>query len=205
MKTINVKGEIRSDLGKGATRRLRSEGNVPAVIYGGENIIHCSVKPLAVRALIYTPEFQIVQLEIDGKEYRCIVKDIQFDVLTDELTHIDFLELVDNKKIIADLPISFVGAPKGVKEGGRLVIKLKSVKVRTLPRHLVEHLEVNIDSLELNGNVRVQDIPAENMEIMNPPRIPIASVVMTRALRQAGNEAADGTEDAEEATEAAEA
>ncbi len=196
MKTIKVEGQLRSDFGKAATRRLRSEGRVPVVIYGGDEIIHCSVAPLDVRGLIYTPEFQAVEITIDGKTHRCILKDLQFDVVTDSLTHIDLLELVDGKKVIADMPINFVGQPKGVKEGGRLVIKLKTVRVRTYPRFLKEHLDVNIESLALNGNVRVQDIPAENMEVMNPPRIPIASVVLTRALKQAGNEAeADAPEE----------
>lgn len=201
MKTINVKGELRSDLGKGATRRLRSEGNVPAVIYGGNETIHCSVKPLDVRSLVYTPEFQVVELEVGGKTYRCIMKDLQFDVVTDELTHMDFLELVEDRKVIANLPINFTGQPVGVKEGGRLVIKLKSVKVRTLPKDLTEHLSVDITNMKIGGNVRVQDIPTENMEVMNPPRIPIASVVTTRALRQAGTEgdaAAEGEEAAED-------
>lgn len=190
MKTIKVQGELRSDLGKSVSRRLRSEGKVPAVIYGGNEPIHITVLPLAVRGLVYSPEFQIVEIDVNGTTHRCIMKDLQFDVVTDELSHIDFLELVEGKKVIANLPINFVGQPQGVKDGGRLVIKLKTVKVRTYPKNLVEHISVNIDNLQLNGNVRVQDIPAEGMEIMNPPRIPIASVVMTRALRQAGAEEA---------------
>ncbi|MBZ0099219.1 MAG: 50S ribosomal protein L25 [Taibaiella sp.] len=185
MKTIKVQGELRSDLGKSATRRLRSEGRVPVVIYGGEEAVHLSVTPLSVRGLVYSPEFQIVEIDVNGKTYRCIMKDIQFDVVTDDLAHIDFLELVEGKKVIADLPLNFTGQPQGVKDGGRLVLKLKSVKVRTYPKYLREHLDVNIDDLQLNGNIRVQDIVAENMEVMNPPRIPIASVVMTRALKQA--------------------
>lgn len=193
MKTIKVQGQSRSEHGKGATRRLRSEGKVPAVIYGGEENIHLSVTPLSVRGLVYSPEFQIVEIDIDGKTHRCIMKDIQFDVVTDDLTHIDFLELVEGKKVIAELPINFIGQPQGVKDGGRLVTKLKTVKVRTLPKYLKEHIDVNIENLQLNGNIRVQDIPAENMEIMNPPRIPIASVVLTRALKQAGSEEAAAT------------
>lgn len=185
MKTIKVQGELRSEHGKSATRRLRSEGKVPAVIYGGEDTIHITVAPLAVRGLVYSPEFQVVEIDVNGKTHRCIMKDMQFDVVTDDLSHIDFLELVEGKKVTAELPLNFVGQPQGVKDGGRLVLKLKSVKVRTYPKYLREHLEVNIDNLQLNGNVRVQDIVAENMEVMNPPRIPIASVVMTRALKQA--------------------
>lgn len=190
MKTIKVQGELRSDLGKSVSRRLRSEGKVPAVIYGGNEPMHITVLPLAVRGLVYSPEFQIVEIDVNGATHRCIMKDLQFDVVTDELTHIDFLELVEGKKVIANLPINFIGQPQGVKDGGRLVIKLKTVKVRTYPKNLVEHINVNIDNLQLNGNIRVMDIPAEGMEIMNPPRIPIASVVMTRALRQAGAEEA---------------
>lgn len=190
MKTIKVQGELRSDLGKSVSRRLRSEGKVPAVIYGGNEPLHITVLPLAVRGLVYSPEFQIVEVDVNGATHRCIMKDLQFDVVTDELTHIDFLELVEGKKVIANLPINFIGQPQGVKDGGRLVIKLKTVKVRTYPKNLVEHINVNIDNLQLNGNIRVMDIPAEGMEIMNPPRIPIASVVMTRALRQAGAEEA---------------
>lgn len=189
MKTIKVQAELRSGLGKSVSRRLRTEGKVPAVIYGGNEPVHISVTPMSVRGLVYSPEFQIVEIDVNGTTHRCIMKDLQFDVVTDELTHIDFLELVEGKKIIANLPINFVGQSQGVKDGGRLVIKLKTVKVRTYPKHLVAQLDVNIDNLQLNGNIRVQDIPAENMEVMNPPRIPIASVVMTRALRQAEAEA----------------
>lgn len=190
MKTIQVKGTLRSDFGKGATRRLRSEGKIPAVIYGGKDTVHFHVEPLAVRGLVYSPEFQQVEIEIDGTTRNCIMKDLQFDVVTDDLAHIDFLELVGDKKVIADLPLNFVGQPQGVKDGGRLVTKLKTVKVRTYPKYLREHLDVNIENLQLNGNVRVQDIEAENMEIMNSPRIPVASVVMTRALKQAESEEA---------------
>ncbi|MEZ5016455.1 MAG: 50S ribosomal protein L25 [Flavipsychrobacter sp.] len=188
MNTIKLQGTRRSDFGGATTRQLRSEGMVPGVIYGGEESIHFTTKKLDLRALVYTPQFQIAEIEIDGKTYRCILKDMQFDVINDELIHVDFLELVDGKKVIAELPIKFNGQPEGVKAGGRLVIKLKSVKVRTYPKYLKEALDVDINSLKLNGNVRVQDIVADNIEIMNPPRIPIASVVMTRALRQADNE-----------------
>src|SRR5690606_39911219 len=141
MKTIKVQGQLRSDLGKSATRRLRSEGKVPAVIYGGDQTVHLSVEPLAVRGLVYSPEFQIVEIDVEGKTHRCIMKDLQFDVVTDELSHIDFHELVEGKKIVAELPIKFTGQPKVVKDGGRLVIKLKSVKVRTYPKYLTEHLD----------------------------------------------------------------
>jgi large subunit ribosomal protein L25 len=138
---------------------------------------------MAFRTLVYTPEFQIAEITIDGKTYRTIMKDIQFDVVTDELNHIDFLELSDDRKVLATLPLKFTGQSKGVKDGGRLVTKMKSLSIRTYPKFLREHIEVPVDNLELNGNIRVQDVVAENMEILNSPRIPIASVVTTRALK----------------------
>jgi large subunit ribosomal protein L25 len=183
MKSVKIEGINRTDLGKKATRQLRSEGSVPAVIYGGENTIHFSAPLLQFRALVYTPEFQIAEITVDGKNYRAIMKDLQFDVVTDELNHVDFLELVEDRKVIATLPLNFVGQSKGVKDGGRLELKMKSLKVRTYPKFLRESIEVNIEKLELHGNIRVEDVLAENMEVLNSPRIPVASVVTTRALK----------------------
>jgi large subunit ribosomal protein L25 len=187
MKSVKIEGTRRSELGKKATRHIRSEQRVPAVIYGGEETIHFSAPVMAFRTLVYTPEFQIAEIVLDGKTYRTIMKDIQFDVVTDELNHIDFLELVDGKKVIATLPLHFTGQAQGVKDGGRLELKLKSLNVRTYPRFLKEHIEVKIDNLQLHGNIRVQEVNAENMEVLNSPRIPVASVVTTRALRQAAD------------------
>ena len=188
MNSVKIEGQTRSEHGKTATRRLRSEGNVPCVIYGGAETIHFSAPTLAFRPLVYTPQFQLAEITVDGKMYRCILKDKQFDVITDELAHIDFLELVEDKKVIANLPLKLTGQPAGVKAGGRLEVKMKALKVRTLPKYLTEAIEVDITNLGLNENLRVQDVPAENMEVMNSARIPVASIVMTRALRQAESE-----------------
>lgn len=193
MKSVKIEGKLRSDLGKKATRHVRSEGNVPAVIYGGKETIHFSAPVMAFRSLVYTPQFQLAEISVEGKTYRTIMKDIQFDVVTDELNHIDFLELVEDRQVVATLPLNFTGTSQGVKDGGRLELKMKSLNVRTYPKHLVESIEVKIDGLQLHGNIRVQDVVAENMEILNSPRIPIASVVSTRALRQADSEAAKAT------------
>ncbi len=133
----------------------------------------------------------LANISVDGKTYRCILKDLQFHKVTDELLHVDFLELVEDKKVIASLPLKYVGTPAGVKAGGKLVTKMKTLKVKTLPKYLKEQIEVDLSDLELNGNVRVQDVKAEGMEIMNSPRIPIASVTMTRQLKHA--EAAEST------------
>jgi len=184
MKTITIEGQLRTEFGKKATRQIRSQEEVPGVIYGGAKEINFSASAKALKPLVYTPEFQLAEVKVDGKSYTCILKDLQFNKVDDSLAHVDLLELVEDKKVIATLPLKFTGTSVGVKEGGKLVTKIKSLKVKTYPKDLRENIEVDITNLALNGNIRVEDVKAENMEILNSPRIPIASVVMTRQLKQ---------------------
>ncbi len=184
MKSITIEGQLRTDSGKKATRQLRSQQLVPAVIYGGKSEVNFSAPATAFKSIVYTSEFMLANINVDGNSYSCILKDLQFNKVSDALIHVDFLELVEDKKVIATLPLRYVGTAAGVKAGGKLVTKMKSVKVKTLPKYLKEYIDVDINGLELNENIRVQDIVADNMEIMNSPRIPIASVTMTRQLKQ---------------------
>src|SRR6185503_17536653 len=184
MKTITIEGQMRTGFGKTATRQLRSQELVPGVIYGGEAEINFQAPAAAFKNLVYTPSFQVAEVILDGKTYRTILKDLQFDKVDDKLIHIDLLELVEDKKVIAEIPVKFVGVSPGVKDGGKLHIKMKSLKVKTLPKYLKEQIEVSIDNLELNGNIRVEDVKIEHYEILNSPRIPIASVSLTRQLKQ---------------------
>jgi large subunit ribosomal protein L25 len=184
MKTITIEGQLRTGLGKQATRQLRSEGNVPGVIYGGAKEVNFSASVVSFKTLVYTPDFQLADVKVEGQSYKCILKDLQFDKVTDELIHVDFMELVEDRKVIATIPIKFTGASIGVKDGGKLITKMKALKVKTLPKHLKENIEVDLTSLQLNGNVRVEDVKEANYEILNSPRIPIASVVLTRVLKQ---------------------
>ena len=184
MKTITIKGQLRTGFGKAATRQLRSQELVPGVIYGGAQEINFSAPASEFRPLVYTPSFQLAEVEIDGKVYKCILKDLQFDKVSDQLIHVALLELVEDKKVIATIPLKFVGASIGVKNGGKFVGKINSLKVKTYPKYLTEQIEVPIDDLDLNGNIRVEDVKVDNYEILNSPRIPIASVVLTRQLKQ---------------------
>jgi large subunit ribosomal protein L25 len=184
MKTITIEGQLRTEHGKSATRQLRSQELVPGVIYGGAQEVNFSAPAKAFKLLVFTPNFQLADVTVEGKTYRCILKDLQFDKVSDELIHVDLLELVEDKKVIATIPLKYVGASAGVKAGGRMVAKMKSLKVKTYPRYLKEQIEVNIDDLEIGGNLRVEDVKVENYEVLNSPRIPIVSVVTTRALRQ---------------------
>ena len=184
MNTVTIEGQLRTEFGKKATRQIRSQESVPAVIYGGAAEINFSASAKAFKPLVYTAEFQLAEVKVDGKSYKCILKDLQFDKVSDALIHVDLLELVDDKKVVATLPLKYVGNSIGVKDGGKFVSKINAIKVKTLPKYLKENISVDITTLALNGNLRVEDIKADNMEIMNSPRIPIASVVMTRQLKQ---------------------
>jgi large subunit ribosomal protein L25 len=184
MKTITIEGQIRTEFGKAATRQLRSDEKVPAVIYGGAKEINFSAPVSAFKNIIYTPDFMLAEIKVEGNSYKCVLKDIQFGKVSDNLIHVDFLELVGSKKITVNIPLKFTGVPAGVKEGGKLVVKMKSLRVKALPEHLLEHIEMDITGLKLDENLRVQDVKVKNMEVLNSPRIPIASVTLTRQLKQ---------------------
>ena len=184
MKTITIKGQLRTGFGKAATRQIRSQEQVPGVIYGGAQEINFSAPAVAFKPLVYTPSFQLAEVDVEGKVYKCILKDLQFDKVSDQLIHVDLMELVEDKKVVATIPLKFTGVSKGVKDGGKFIGKITSLKIKTYPKYLKEQIEVAIDNLELNGNIRVEDVKEANYEILNSPRIPIASVVLTRQLKQ---------------------
>lgn len=184
MKSITIEGQLRTESGKKTTRQLRSQKLVPGVIYGGKSEVNFSAPATSFKNIVYTSEFMLAEVKVNGNSYRCILKDLQFDKVSDELLHVDFLELVDDKKVIATLPLKYVGTPAGVRAGGKLVTKMKSIKIKAFPKDLKEFIEVDLTNLQLNENIRVENIIAENMEVMNSPRIPIASVTMTRQLKQ---------------------
>jgi len=190
MKQVTIEGQLRSEFGKKASRHVRAEGKVPCVIYGGSNNIHFTTTHKDLKGIVYTPEFKQANIQIDGKTYTCILKDIQMDKITDEVTHVDFLELMPGKRVRATVPLRFTGQSVGVKAGGRFVVKMSAVNIRTTMENLMESLDVDITNLEIGKNLRVEDIQSENTEILHNGRIPVAAVVITRALKQEANAAA---------------
>lgn len=199
MESVAIQASARPETGKKATKAARKAGMVPCVIYGGENVIHFSGSPLSFRDLVFTPEFKLAEINIDGTTYKCILKDIVFHPVTDDILHIDFLQLVDGQPLKVMIPIKFTGQAPGVKVGGRLNQKVRKVKIKTTPDKLVSELIVDISELKLNESVRVRDVQiTEGMEVMTSLSIPVATVETPRALRSAGAAAAAMAE-AEEA------
>lgn len=196
MESVKISGVNRSSTGKKSTKATRSEGLVPCVIYGGENNVHFSAKQGDFRSLIYTPDFKKAAIEVDGATYECVVKDIQFHPVTDEIQHIDFVQLVSGNMVKLSIPVRFKGTAPGVKNGGKLTPKVRKVKVKTTPENIVSELMADISSMKLGDSIRVKDIELiGDMEMMSAPNTPIASVEVPRALKSAASKAEeDGAE-----------
>jgi len=200
METVAVNGTIRTEVGKKATKAVRKQGQVPCVIYGGDKVIHFTSTPSAYKHLIFTPEFKLVEITLDGTAYKCILKDAQYHPVSDEIVHMDFLQLIDGQNIIVNIPLSFKGVSPGVKAGGKLVSKLRTIKIKTTPDQIVNQLFVDISEVTLGNSVRVRDVEVtDKMLVMNPGATPVASVEIPRALKSAG-----AAEEADAAVAAAE-
>ena len=150
MKTIEIKGSFRTELGKKSSKQIRKAGSVPCVIYGKETNIHFHAPELSFKNLIFTPEAHLVNLNLDGKEYRAVLKDIQYHPVSDKILHADFIEVFDNKHVTISIPIKVVGDSVGVIAGGKLSIKKRSLKVKGLPGDLPEFLTVDITDLKIH-------------------------------------------------------
>lgn len=187
MKTFELKGESRNDLGKKATKAFRKEDKIPAVIYGGEKsaekAIHFSVTNSDVRKLIYTPEIFLVDLSIDGTSYKAILKDIQFHPVTDAILHLDFLHVSAGKPITIDVPVVLDGLAEGVKAGGKLSLDLRKLKVRATYDKVPEKLHINVAHLALGKSIQVGELSFEGLELLNAKNAVVCRVQLTRAAR----------------------
>lgn len=191
MNTVAISGELRSELGKKHSKAARNEGKIPCVMYGGEQNIHFTVTPNDIKSMVYTADFKLADVTVDGNTYKAILKSYTMHPVTDELTHIDFLQLVDGQPVKVDIPVRFKGESPGVKLGGKLMQSLRRVTVKTLPEHLVDELFLDVSELQLGNAVRVREIEApDTIQIMNDGAIPVAIVEVPRSLRSAASAAA---------------
>lgn len=201
MEIVKVEAQARESFGKKHTKKVRKEGLVPAIIYGGDTNIAISVTPKSVKSLVYTPDFKLADITVNGETQQCILKDITFHPLSDEIVHIDFLRVIPGKSIKVEIPVDFKGKSPGVKEGGKLIPQMRKVKVKTTPEHLVDRLYVDISELELGNSVRVRDLELpEGIEVMTTTATPVAIVEVPRALKSA-EAAIEGEEVVEEVVE----
>lgn len=190
MKTFQLEGTSREIAARSADQKralkaIRKNDGIPAVLYGGENVIHFTVKNNAVRNLIYTPEIYAVELNIDGVKRMVVMKEIQFHPVTDKVLHIDFLEVFPNKPIVMEVPVVLEGHAEGVKAGGKLQLQMRKLKVKALYTEIPEKLIINVDHLGLGKTMQVGEIHFEGLEIMNAKNAVVCAVQLTRAARGA--------------------
>ncbi len=186
MEIIALQAHRKEASGKVESKKIRRNGQVPAVMYksGGGEAIHFNLDAPDLRPLVFTPKFKMAEITLDGKVHRGIVKDIQFHPVTEAVMHLDFLELVPGVKFKASVPVRFIGTSKGVREGGKFMAKMRNVTVMTTPEKAVDEVSADITTMELGSTIRVRDIIVPNgVEIMNTPAVPIASIEVPRALK----------------------
>jgi large subunit ribosomal protein L25 len=183
MKTLEIIGYKRANLGKTDARELRKEANVPCVVYGGKEHVHCVVPMIMFKKLVYTPEVHEVHLNIEGDVYRCILQDIQFHPVNEMILHADFMELNDEKPVKIEVPLRLTGTAPGVQKGGKLFQKIERVKVKALPKNLPDQVTVDVSDLELGKSVRIGDAKAEGFEILTNAAVTVATVTVPRELK----------------------
>ena len=205
MQRVVIEAQPRTQTGKKANAELRKAGMVPCVLYGGTDNVNFAAPTLAFRPIIFTPQFRTADIQVNGKTYWAFVKSIQSDPVTDAITHIDFQQLVPEKKVICDIPVHTEGTSKGVIAGGVLVLKVKKLKLKGLPKDIPYEVKVNVSDLEIGKSFRVRDLNIPDVEIINSGNIPMVSIEIPRAYKEEATAAAAPAADAKAAAPAADA
>jgi large subunit ribosomal protein L25 len=201
MKTIEIKGSFRKELGKKSSKLLRRSGDVPCVIYGKEENIHFYAPELSFKNLVYTPAAHLVRLVIDDKVYDAILHDMQFHPVKDNILHADFIQIHDNVPVVINIPIKVSGDSIGVIAGGKLSIKRRNLKVKGLSKDLPEALNIDITNLKIHEGVKVGDLTYEGIELLDPKKSLVLTIATSRVAQK--SEEATGTEAEGEAAPAA--
>ena len=180
MKSVSISGSPRANVGKTDAKALRNAQLVPCLLYGGKEQIHFSVLSADFRNLIYTPNVHTVDLDIAGNKYHAIVQETQFHPLKDHLVHVDFLEIVAGKPVVMSLPVRTTGTSPGVRNGGRLSKKLKTLRAKGLVEKMPDAIIIPIDKMEIGNSVRVRDLKVDGITFLDAPNVTVVSVQVTR-------------------------
>ncbi|MGZ4053503.1 MAG: 50S ribosomal protein L25/general stress protein Ctc [Bacteroidia bacterium] len=181
MKSVSISGSPRANVGKTDATALRNAKKVPCVLYGGKEQVHFSVLEADFKDLIYTPTVNTVSLDIAGKKYNAILQEAQFHTVKDHLLHVDFLEIVTGKPVTMNVPVRTTGTSPGVRNGGKLNKKLKTLRVKGLVEKMPDTIDIAIDSLEIGQGVRVSDLKIDGLTFLNAANVTVVSVQVTRA------------------------
>jgi large subunit ribosomal protein L25 len=205
MKTIEISGFFRKELGKKSSKELRKGLNVPCVIYGGKENIHFYTHENNFKNLVYTPDAHLVNLKIEGKEYNVVLKDIQFHPVSDRILHIDFTEVSADRPVIMAVPIKVSGDSAGVKAGGKLRIRRRSLLVRGFAQDIPEFLPIDITEIKIHESVKVGDLSYEKVELLDPKKSMVLAIATSRVAQKTPEELEAETAAATAAAASAEA
>jgi large subunit ribosomal protein L25 len=203
MKTLEIKGTLRSELGKKQSRDLRNQGLVPCVMYGGEQNIHFSTHENQLKKLVYTPDVFQVKLELEGQTYDAVMQDVQFHPVSDDILHIDFVQVSQEKQVTVNLPVRLTGSSVGIRAGGKLRQRRHYLKVKGFIKDMPDRLEIDMTDLDIGDSLKIGDLNYDNLEILDPSRAMVVGVVSSRLVAKGLREAVpeEGEEVAEEAVQ----
>ena len=202
MKSVEIKGNVRTDVGSKYAKAERKAGNVPCVVYGGEAPIHFSAPVLAFKGLVYTAEAKTAKITIGDTSVEAVIQDMQFHPVTDQLMHIDFIQLVEGKPVTMNIPVVLNGQARGVLNGGKLKTILRQLSVRAIPGQFPDSIELDITELRIGKSIRVSDVTPSGYEILNADTAVIVTVKKARGAVDDEDEDEDEEGAAEEGAEA---
>ena len=192
MLEINLTGKKRAEIGKKASKMMRKEGLVPCNLYGekrGENglpeALSFSIPFVDLRKAIYTPNVYVVNLDIDGAAHKAVIREIQFEPVTDAVLHVDFYEITEEKPIVVAIPVQLNGLAAGVRLGGRMSLSVRQLKVKAPYTNIPEKLQIDVTNLEIGKSIKVGSLTFEGLELVTPAEVVVCSVKMTRAAQAA--------------------
>ena len=202
MKSITITGSKRESVGKKATQALRNAGEVPCVLYGGDEPVHFNAPELAFKDLVYTPDAHTATLELNGETYMAILQDIQFHPVTDRILHVDFYQIFEGKEVSMTVPVHFTGNSRGVRNGGVLRKTNRTLKVKALPKNLPDFVEADITNLKIGSKLYITELKSDDYKFMHPDNTVICQVRTSRNVVALDDEEEEGEEGATAETEA---
>jgi large subunit ribosomal protein L25 len=198
MKTVVIKGQKRTALGKKDSKKLRNQEIVPAVLYGGEEPIHFAVPFSELRKLVYTPSVYLIELDIDGQVYPALMQDVQWHAVEEQILHVDFLKIDNEKPVKIEVPVKITGLAKGIKAGGKLKSNLRRLKVKALASNLPDVITIDVTKLGIGDSIKVADLSVNNVEFLNNKSNLVVSIIVTRAAKSAAGDIEEEEEEGQE-------
>jgi large subunit ribosomal protein L25 len=184
MKTLTISGKLRKNKGSKDALELRRAGNIPCVLYGGKEQLLFSVEEKQFAKLLYSPDAYLVNLDLEGKQLKAIVKDSQFDKISDKVVHVDFMEAIPGKPLNVNIPVLTTGTAPGVKKGGKLAVKIRQLHVKGLVEDIPDHITLDVNKLDLGNSIKVKDMNYAKLKFLDPANAAVVAVKITREIEE---------------------